>query len=123
MRKTFGYIHIPQKHAVLMDEFNRKHLNPCMNFHRPCHFPTIEINNKGKQKRRYIQKDMKTPFEKLTSLGHADEYLKNGLTIAALETVAKQQSDLEAWEAMQKARSKLFDSIFALSPGSKRYEI
>jgi len=123
VRKTFGYIHIPQKHAVLMDEFNRNHLNPCMNFHRPCHFPTIEINDKGKQKRRYFQKDMKTPFEKLTSLEHAGEYLKNGLTIATLKTVAKQQSDLEAWEAMQKARCKLFDDIFALSPSMKRYKI
>jgi len=123
VRKTFGYIHIPQKHAELMDEFNRNHLNPCMNFHRPCHFPTIEINDKGKQTRRYIQKDMKTPFEQLTSLEHADEYLKDDLTIVALETVAKQQSDLEAWEAMQKARCKLFDDIFALSPSAKRYKI
>jgi len=55
---------------------------PC--FHRPCHFPTIEINDKGKQKRRYFQKDMKTPFEKLTSLEHAGGYLKDGLTIKLL---------------------------------------
>ncbi|MDX8387721.1 MAG: integrase, partial [Ghiorsea sp.] len=123
VRKNFGYIHVPQKHALLMDEFNIKHLNPCLNFHRPCHFPTVEINDKGKQARRYIQKDMKTPFEKLASLEHADDYLKDSLTIAALETVAKKQSDLEAWEVMQKARCKLFDDIFALSPSSKRYKI
>ncbi len=115
VRKTFGYVHIPQKHAELMNAFNINHLNPCLNFHRPCHFPTIEINAKGKQTRRYLQKDMKTPFEKLTSLDHAAEYLKDGLSLDALETIAKQQSDLDAWETMQKARSKLFDDIFALN--------
>ena len=29
VRKTFGYVHIPQTHARLMDDFNRTHLNPC----------------------------------------------------------------------------------------------
>jgi len=29
VRKTFGYIHIPQQHAALMDAFNREYLNPC----------------------------------------------------------------------------------------------
>jgi len=120
VRKTFGYIHIPQKHAELIDEFNRNHLNPCMNFHRPCHFPTIEINDKGKQIRRYIQQDMKTPFEKLASLDQLESYLKPGVSIAALEKAAKQQSDLDAWEAMQKARTKLFESIFGLSLNMRR---
>jgi len=120
VRKTFGYIHISQEHAELLDDFNRNYLNPCLNFHRPCHFPTVEINDKGKQTRRYIQKDMKTPFEKLISLEHADQYIKDGISIDALELIAKQQSDLQAWESMQKARSKLFDDIFALNPRARR---
>jgi len=91
-----------------------------MNFHRPCHFPTIEINDKGKQIRRYIQQDMKTPFEKLASLSQLESYLKPGVSIAALEKTAKQQSDLDAWEAMQKARTKLFESIFGLSLNMRR---
>ena len=48
VRKTFGYIHIPQQHAELMDTFNRDCLNPCINFHRPCHFPLIETDIRGK---------------------------------------------------------------------------
>jgi len=112
VRKTFGYIHIPQKYAELMDAFNRECLNICINFHRVCHFPTIETDSKGKQKRRYCQQDMMTPYEKLKSLPDAEQYLKEGTTFAMLDSIAMKQSDLDAWKQMQKARAKLFDTIF-----------
>jgi len=63
VRKAFGRIHIPQPHAELIDRFNRKHLNPCLNYHRPCHFPSIETDAKGKQKKRYRVEDMMTPYD------------------------------------------------------------
>ncbi len=116
VRKIFGYVHIPQQHAELMDAFNRKHLNPCINFHRPCHFPTIETDSKGKQKRRYRQQDMMTPYDKLKSLPHAEEYLKPDITFKQLDAMAEKQSDLDAWEQMQKARSVMFDTIFEQRP-------
>ena len=112
IRKTFGYTHIPQKHAELMEQFNRKVLNPCLNFHRPCHFPTVETDSKGKQKKRYHQKGMMTPYEKLRSLPNARQYLKANITFEMLETITMKLSDLSAWERMQKARNKLFDIIF-----------
>jgi len=112
VRKTFGYVHIPQQHAPLMDAFNREYLNPCINFHRPCHFPTIETDSKGKQKKRYRQKDMMTPYDKLKSLPDAAQYLKPGITFKHLDVIATKQSDLDAWKQLQKARTKLFDTIF-----------
>ncbi len=116
VRKIFGYVHIPQKYAELMDVFNREYLNPCINFHRPCHFPTITTDSKGKQKRRYRQQDMMTPYDKLKSLPHAEQYLKPDITFKQLDTMAEKQSDLDAWGQMQKARSALFDTIFEQSP-------
>jgi len=116
VRKMFGYVHIPQQHAELMDIFNRKYLNPCINFHRTCHFPTIEIDSKGKQKRRYRQQDMMTPYDKLKSLPHAEQYLKLDITFKQLDAMAEKQSDLDAWEQMQKARSAMFDTIFEQIP-------
>jgi len=115
VRKIFGYVHIPQKHAELMDIFNQKHLNPCINFHRPCHFPTIKTDHKGKQQKHYSQKDMMTPYDKLKSLPHAEKYLKPEMTFKQLDAIAKKQSDLDAWGEMQKARSALFDTIFQQS--------
>ncbi|MCH7559284.1 MAG: transposase family protein [Planctomycetes bacterium] len=116
VRKTFGYTHIPQQYAELMEQFNRKVLNPCLNFHRPCHFPTIETDSKGKQKKRYHQKGMMTPYEKLRSLPNAKQYLKANITFEMLEAIAMRQTDLDAWEQMQKARNKLFDIIFKQPP-------
>jgi len=115
VRKTFGYIHIPQQHAELMDAFNRKYLNPCINLHRPCHFPTIETDSRGKQKKRYRQQDMMTPFEKLKSLPDAEQYLNPGVTFEMLDA-AMEQSDLDAWKQLQKARAKLFNTIFGQTP-------
>ncbi|MFQ5478557.1 MAG: hypothetical protein ACE5E4_08075 [Candidatus Binatia bacterium] len=116
VRKTFGYIHIAQKHAELMDAFNTEFLNPCFNFHRPCHFPAIETDSRGKQRKRYRQKDMMTPYDKLLSLPNAERYLKPGVTFKQLDSTATEQSDLQAWEQMQKARTTLFDTIFGQAP-------
>jgi len=112
VRKSFGYIHIPQQHAELMDAFNREVLNPCINFHRPCHFPTVETDSKGKQRKRYRQQDMMTPYDKLKSLPDAAQYLKPRISFKELDTIAAKQSDLDAWANLQKARDKLFDTIF-----------
>jgi len=116
VRKTFGYTHIPQMHAKLIEEFNREVLNPCLNFHRPCHFPTVETDSKGKQKKRYRQEEMMTPYQKLKSLPKAEQYLKEHISFAMLERIAMKLSDLDAWEQMQKTRNKLFDIIFKQPP-------
>jgi transposase InsO family protein len=36
VRKLFGYSHIPQRWAPLINDFNQQYLNPYLNFHRPC---------------------------------------------------------------------------------------
>ena len=51
IRKYLGYTHIAQKWAPLINEFNRKYLNPYLNFHRPCYFAEIKIDAKGKEKK------------------------------------------------------------------------
>ncbi len=57
-----------------------------------------------------------TPYDKLKSLPHAEQYLKPDITFKQLDTMAEKQSDLDAWGQMQKARSALFDTIFEQSP-------
>ncbi|MFQ5356528.1 MAG: hypothetical protein ACE5DY_08625, partial [Mariprofundaceae bacterium] len=53
-----------------------------------------------------------TPFEKLKSLPDAAQYLKPGVTFEMLDAIAMKQPDLDAWKQLQKARAKLFDTIF-----------
>lgn len=58
VRKHLGYNHIPQRFAGLVNAFCRDHLNPYVNFHRPCLFAEIITDAKGCQRKRYPYKLM-----------------------------------------------------------------
>ena len=111
VRKIFGHGHISQRWASLINDFNRQHLNPYINYHRPCLFPVIITDSKGKQRKRYPYQSLMTPYEKLKSLPDADQYLKHGITFEILDAIAYQQSDNEAADELQKARRQLFKTI------------
>lgn len=111
IRKHLGYAHIPQKYAPLLNEFHRNHLNPYLNYHRPCFFPETVTDAKGKQKKTYPYKNMKTPYEKLKSLPQAETYLKPGMTFKQLDAIAYKISDNEAARRLNKARTLLFQQI------------
>jgi len=112
VRKYLGYSHIPQKWAPLINEFNQTYLNPYINYHRPCFFAEVVVDKKGKQRKQYPYKQMMTPYEKLKSLANVSSYLKAGTTFRQLDEIAYQISDNEAAERLQKAKIKLFQTIF-----------
>ena len=111
VRKTLGYMHIPQRWASQVNEFNRKYLNPYINFHRPCFFAEIKTDPKGKERKIYAYKWMMTPYEKLKSLQDPESYLKPETTFLELDRIAMQVTDNEAAKQLQEARSKLFELI------------
>lgn len=111
VRKTFGYIHIPQHHADRLNQFNQQALNPYINYHRPCLFPATVVDKKGKQKKKYEYKNMMTPYEKFKSLPDAKQYLKAGVTFEKLDDLAKSMTDNEAADYLQQQRKLLFKDI------------
>jgi transposase len=112
VRKQFGYQHIAQKWAPVMNEFNLKYLYPYINYHRPCFFPETITDDKGKQRKTYAYKDMMTPYEKLKSLPDAKTYLKPELHFEILEQQAMEMTDNACAELLQKERNTLFNQIF-----------
>jgi len=112
VRKQFGYQHIAQKWAPLMNEFNLKYLYPYINYHRPCFFPEIATNDKGKQRKIYAYKNMMTPYEKLKSLPKAKSYLKEGICFEILDEQVMEMTDNACAELLQNERNKLFNQIF-----------
>ena len=112
VRKHLGYSHIPQKWAPLINEFNQTHLNPYINYHRPCFFAEVIVDEKGKQRKRYPYDQMMTPYEKLKSLPNASCYLKTGTSFKQLDKIANKISDNEAADRLQKAKNQLFQTIF-----------
>lgn len=111
LRKQVGHTHIPQKFAPLINRFCADHLNPFLNFHRPCGFATDEIDNKGKIRKKYKEGDYKTPVDKLLSIPNVEKYLKNDVTIDKLKKKKLQQNHFDFAEKVSKARIKLFTEI------------
>ncbi len=112
IRKTFGYSHIEQHWAEELNSFNRDHLNPFINYHRPCYFPTVITDDKGKQRKKYHYDKMMTPYEKLKSLDRAKDYLKVSLSFEQLDRVVYGISDNKAADKMNLAKKQLFKQIY-----------
>lgn len=113
VRKHFGYEHIPQFCACLVNTFCADYLNPYINFHRPCFFPETITDAKGKERKKYRYKDMMTPYEKFKSIPDASQYLKADITFEQLDAQAAEMSDNDAALALNNARKKLFKEIAA----------
>ncbi len=111
VRKTFGYSHIEQHWADELNVFNREYLNPFLNDHRPCYFPTIVTDEKGKQRKKYRYDKMMTPYEKLKSLEQAKNYLKESLSFEQLDKNAYEMSDNKFTDQMNLAKKQLFKQI------------
>lgn len=111
VRKHLGYSHIPSHHAKTVNVFLREHLTPYLNYHRPCFFPQVTIDDKGRQRRRYRYEHMNTPYEKLKAIPKAATFLKPEVTFADLDTLAHAMTDNQAAEQLNRAREKLFQCI------------
>jgi len=109
VRKHMGYAHIAGAHAEAIAGFYQEHLNPYLNFHRPCGVPELVVNSKGKAKRKY--RWYATPWEILRQLPDLASHLKAEWTIAKLDQQAEAKSDIQAAEQMQEAKRKLFASF------------
>jgi transposase InsO family protein len=109
IRKHIGYGYIDARHADAINGFYCEHLNPYLNYHRPCAQAEVEIDGKGRKRVRYPR--YRTPLETLLALHKPAQYLREGLSINALKRVAGAVSDTDAARRMQQAKAKLFDQL------------
>lgn len=110
IRKHMGYLHIQAEHATAIHEFYREHLNPYLNFHRPCGQAETVVDRKGKEKRVYRR--YATPWEVFRALPKAAKTLRRGQTMTTLKGEALRLSDTEAARRMQQAKHELFRSFY-----------
>lgn len=109
VRKHMGYFYIHQKYAPEINDFYMNYFNPYLNFHRPCGFATMKTDKKGKQKKIYNL--YQTPYEALKDITGTDTFLKPGISIEKLDTIAQECSDNEFAAIMEKEKQKLFKKI------------
>jgi len=118
IRKHMGYWHIEQKYAPLINEFYRQHFNVYLNFHRPCGFATVTVDEKGRRHKKY--ETYQTPHERLKSIviaarsepSEPDKYLREGISLEFLDRIAAKQTDNECAQLMQEAKIRLFRKLF-----------
>jgi len=109
IRKHMGWGHLQEVHADPIQQFYSAHLNPYLNYHRPCAQADVEVDAKGRIRRRYRR--YQTPLETLLKLPKPQQYLRPGLIVATLERIAGLMSDTEAARRMQQAKHKLFEQL------------
>jgi transposase InsO family protein len=115
IRKHMGYGYIAGEHAQALHRFYAHHLNPYLNYHRPCAQAELEVDEKGRQRRHYRR--YQTPLETLLALPQPSQYLRDGLSLATLQRIAAMGSDTEAAQHMQQAKRQLFDRLRPAAPG------
>jgi len=113
IRKHMGYIHIPRGKANIVNKFYQDWFNDYLNYHRPCAFPKIKTDKKGKEKRSYPHDMYMTPYAKLKSLENAEQYLKSDITFEILGEIAYAMSHTDYAIQMQEAKQKIKKEIFA----------
>lgn len=111
IRKHMGYSHIEQKYAPLINRFYMEYFDTYLNFHRPSGFATVTVDAKGKRSRKY--ETYQTPHERLKSLVDAKDYLRDGVSLEALDGIAAKQTDNECARLMQEAKDGLFKKLGA----------
>ena len=121
IRKLIGYGHIPGEQAERVQKFYTAHLNPYLNFHRPCGFATVSLDARGKRRRSYPAGDYQTPYEKLKSLPEAAQYLKPEVGFAQLDRRAARMSDTECARKMGAAKARLLRAVKLESPFPPRF--
>ena len=107
IRHQIGHGPIGAEHAEAFQKFFTAHLNPYLNYHRPCGFATIQTGERGRRKRVYPADDYRTPFEKLASLKNWESHLKPGVSAGQLRHQSQKLSDTEAAHKMQNAKIAL----------------
>jgi transposase InsO family protein len=121
IRKLIGYGHIAGEHAGDLQKFYTAHLNPYLNFHRPCGFATVSQDARGKRRRKYKVEDYATPYEKLKSLPEAAGYLKENMSWVRLDQQASSMSDTESAKRMGTAKATLLRKVKTESPIPPRF--
>jgi len=77
-----------------------------LDYHRPCGYATQVVDRKGKIRKRY--EAYLTPYEKLTSLPQAEQYLRPGVTMAELEPLAQSHSRVRSPRSAGKVQALPF---------------
>ncbi|MEK7536164.1 MAG: integrase, partial [Patescibacteria group bacterium] len=109
IRKNMGWEHINRSLVEDINNYYKNYFNIYLNYHRPCGYPTITTDSKGKITKQYTIYTV--PYEKLKQTPNADKYLKTNTTFKDLDKLAYNTSDNNFAKELRQQETKLFDMI------------
>lgn len=95
-----------------MNEFFFTYFHKYLNFHRPCLYPTVTLDLKGKKKVTY--NECMTPYQKLISIDNYEQYLKPTITKEILKATAMKQNHVECLKEMDRCRTQLLANVHSV---------
>lgn len=109
IRKNMGWEHINQSLCNDINYYYKNFFNPYLNYHRPCAYPTIKTDERGRKKKVY---DLYlTPYDALKAILDRQKFLKPGETFENLDKTAYSHSDNEFATIMREEEKRLFQKI------------
>lgn len=109
IRKNMGWEYINRSLVFDINSYYKDYFNPYLNYHRPCGYPTITTDTKGKKTKMY--EIYRVPYEALKQIPNADKCLKPNITFKGLDQTAYKTSDNDFAKELRKQENKLFDMI------------
>lgn len=109
VRKLMGHWHIDRSYAGEINRFYMGHYNTYLNYHRPCGFATITVDEKGKRRRKY--KTYRTPYLAFMALKNPAQYLREEVKLEDLKKIAEAHSANGFAKLMQAEKEKLFKKV------------
>jgi len=109
IRKHMGYWHIAGRYAADVNGFYMGVFNRYLNYHRPCGYATVSVDERGKRTKTY--EVYQTPYEALKKIPDAGDYLKDRVTFEALDKLAATESDNDCARRMQEEKKRLFRRV------------
>lgn len=109
VRKNMGWEYINQDLADQINDYYQNYFNPYLNYHRPCAYPTIKTNDKGKTLKIYDHYEV--PYEVLKSIKGSEQLLKPGISFEKLDKIAYAYSDNQWAAILRKQEKELFKTI------------
>lgn len=111
IRKNMGWEYISRDTDLVssINNYYKNYFNPYLNYHRPCGYPTISIDSKGRKTKTY--EIYTVPYEKLKETPNAEKYLKPNITFKDLDKIAYKTSDNDFAILLRQQENILFDTI------------
>jgi len=109
IRKNMGWEYLHRSSVGVINNYYQDFFNPYLNYHRPCGYPTIKIDERGKKKKTYNL--YQVPYEFLKNMPNAKKYLRPKTSFKKLDTIAYKMSDNEFAKMMRDEERRLFTKI------------